>query len=112
MALVTFSDENMAGDIPQFEISKELLLSEYESNVDVLLESRNGKVVVVFQSWATDNYQYEVQEVFVSSDEIAIQDFYTELVRLIADKDIDLNFFCFDTWEEAFKYCIDLKEGL
>ena len=112
MAKITFSDVNQAGDIPTFDISKEKLLGKYTTIVSDMLYTREGKIVVCFQSWKDADYQNQHQDILVSKNDIQIEDFLITAVEDIEDKLIDFNFFCFDTYEDSFKYCIDLKEGL
>jgi len=112
MVKITFSDENMAGDIPTIEISKEKLLSAFYNEIDTLLENRNGKVIVCFQSIENVDYENEHFAFCISHDDIVISDFYDWQLKQINRENIHLNFFCFDTYEQAFGYCIDLKEGL
>jgi len=112
MAKITFSDENQAGDIPTFDISKEKLLGEYATIVNDMLYTREGMVVVCFQSWKDADYENQHQDILVSKNDIQIEDFLITAVEDIEDELIDFNFFCFDTYEDAFKYCIDLKEGV
>lgn len=112
MAKITFSDVNQAGDIPNFEITKNRLLDDFVTSLDDMMETREGKVVVCFQSWENADYEFQHQDFLVSSDEITISDFFENYIKNIDDNEIDFNFFCFDTYEDAFKYCIDLKEGL
>ena len=112
MAKVTFSDENIAGDIPTIELSKETILLDGYFDLENLLENRNGKIIVCFQTWKNCNYEHEHQDFLISNDDITTIHFYEKHIENIKDEDIHLNFFCFDTYEDAFKYCIDLKEGL
>jgi len=112
MAKITFSDEDIKGDIPTYEIGKRILLSDFNTDIDNLLETRNGKIVVSFQSWRNVDYENEHQEFFISENDLDILCHFNKWISDIEDDLIDYNFFCFNTWEEAFKYCIDLKEGL
>jgi len=112
MAKITFSDKNQAGDIPTFDIKKEELLNDYTTIFNDMLYTREGKIVVCFQSWKNAKYELQHQTFLISIDEILIEDFLENNIKDIKDEDIDFNFFCFHTYEDAFKYCIDLKEGL
>ena len=112
MAQITFSDENQAGDIPTFEISKEELQSEYVNKLSDMLDLREGKVVVCFQSWKNNKYENQHPSFLISNDDIDIENFIETQIKNITNEDIDFNFFCFDTYEDAFKYSIYLKEGL
>jgi len=112
MAKITFSDENQAGDIPAYEFKKEELTNDYSSIISDILESRNGKVIVSFQSWREADYELEHNDIHISNCEIESEENFLRYISLINCKEIDYAFFCFNTYEEAFKYCIDLKEGL
>lgn len=112
MAKITFSDENQAGDIPTFEIKKEELLGDKKTSLSDLLYTREGKVVVCFQNWENCDYENQYQDFLISKDDIQIEDFIIITIDGIDDHLINLNFFCFNTYEDAFGYCIDLKEGL
>jgi hypothetical protein len=112
MAQITFSDESEAGDIPTFEITKEEILDDYFTKVDDLLEYRNGKVIVCFQSWTNGEFQDAVQSIYITQNEEDATEYFFKYIELMECKEIDFNFFCFNTFEEAFNYCLNLKEGL
>ena len=112
MAKITFSDENQAGDIPTFEIKKEALLGEYATKVSDLLYTREGKIVVCFQNWEDSDYENQYQDFLVSKNDVQIEDFIITSIIDIDEDLINLNIFCFHTYEDAFGYCMDLKEGL
>lgn len=112
MAQITFSDELEAGDIPTFEITKEEIFNDYFTKVDDLLEFRNGKVIVCFQSWQNTEFQNAVQSIYVTENEDDASEYFFKYIQLMECNEIDFNFFCFNTFEEAFNYCTNLKEGL
>ena len=111
MIKITFSDEKQAGDIPTYEFNKEELFDGYKNNLQDLLELRNGKVIVCFQSWRDVPYESEHIDFFITNDDIQAW-VYLEKTKDDVGSDFDFNFFCFENYEEAFNYCIDLKEGL
>lgn len=112
MAKITFSDENQAGDIPTFEISKEKLLKQQTTEFNDMLYTREGRIVVCFQSWENEEYEMNHQSFLISFDDSEIETYFEQYIKDIEDKNIDFNFFCFNTYEDAFGYCMDLKEGL
>jgi hypothetical protein len=112
MAKITFSDENQAGDIPTFEITKNEILSGYHQPFHDLIDFRNGKIIVAFQSWKNEIYEYQHTSFLITDSDQDAFEFLENHIELIKDDEIDFNLFCFDTYEDAFKYCIDLKEGL
>jgi hypothetical protein len=112
MAQITFSDESQAGDIPTFEITKDEITDIYFTKVDDLLENRNGKVIVCFQSWSKSEFKDQVESIYITKEEFDATEYFFKYIDLMGCNEIDFNFFCFNTFEEALKYCIDLKEGL
>ena len=112
MAKITFSDENQAGDIPTYNIEKKDIFSDYRQPFNDLLDTRNGKVIVAFQTWENVKYENEHQSFCISNDDDTILEYFKNYCEFISCEQIRFNFFCFDTYEDAFKYCIDLKEGL
>ena len=112
MAKLTFSFSNQAGDIPTYEFTKEEIQSEYFNTITEQLELSEDKVFVCFQSWSTGIYSLEHQDFLISNSDIIVVQFFEKHIEHILDEDIKFNFFCFETYEDAFKYCISLKEGL
>ena len=112
MAKITFSDENQAGDIPTYELTKDYLFSEYLNSIHEQLDLRNGKVIVCFQSWKYVSYEDVHNEFLITENDADAYEYFEMYCRNISCEEINFNFFCFDTYEDAFKYCIDLKEGL
>jgi hypothetical protein len=112
MAKITFSDENQSGDIPTFEINKEELLDISTTKVNDLLYTREGKVVVCFQNWEDSEWENQYKDFLISENDIVIEDFIITSITNIPNDLINFNFFCFHKYEDAFGYCMDLKEGL
>ena len=112
MAKLTFSFSKQAGDIPTYKFTKEEIQSEYFNTISEQLELSDDKVFVCFQSWNTDIYNLEHRDFLISNCDIEAVSFFNNQIEYILDEDINFNFFCFKTYEDAFKYCIILKEGL
>ena len=112
MAKITISQSNQAGDIPTYGFSKEEIQSDYFTFLEDILEKSDDVVFVCFQSWNDAEYENEHQSILIThKDEDAIEFFFLQILNIRCE-DINFNFFCFENYEEAFKYCIDLKEGL
>jgi hypothetical protein len=110
MAQITISFSNTAGDIPVYEFTKQQL--QDSTFLEEQLNLSNDKVFVCFQSWKNEPYEFQnCTFIITSSIEDAIL-WYEDYIENINCKNIDFNFFGFKSFEEAFKYCIDLKEGL
>jgi len=113
MKNITFSDEDIAGDIPEYEITLKEINSEHKNFLQVLLNLRNGKVIICFQKWDIDEDDFnQFNEFLVSDCDVQIYEYYLKLINDCRFENVKANFFCFHTYEEAFRYLIDLKEGL
>ena len=112
MAKIKFSDECQAGEIPTYEFEKDEIFKDDFLEVENLLNYREGNIIVCFQSWRELKYEKEHPSIYVTRDAEEANDYFKFYSKRIDCKDVDFSFFCFDTYEEAFKYCIDLKEGL
>lgn len=113
MAKITTSDSDQAGDIPTYEISKQDILGEFQLAIHEFLDLRNGSVIVCFQSWKNaEDYKDEHKDFFITNDDVEAITYFENYIKDVFDEHIDFNFFCFNKYEEAFKYCILLKEGL
>lgn len=118
MAKITFSQSNQAGDIPTYEFTKEQIRN---SNFPLLDQLRlcDDKVFVCFPTIKSydlnpsEEHEREHPEFLITNEYQKALNYFNyyqlDFVDLI---DFHFNFFCFENYEEAFKYCIDLKEGL
>lgn len=108
---VTLCDLELHGlDIPNYEVNN---FRELEELVCHWLDTKREKTVFVcFQSWTTENYENEHQRILVTNvtEDITLDEL--SIISNISIIDVCLSIFEFKTYEEAFKYCIDLKEGL
>lgn len=108
---LTLCDWNEPNDVPQYEVSN---YNEVEDLIDHWLETKIDKttVFVCFQTWDDVDYENEVQSIKITHfhDDIVFvekQTFLSLPIHLL-----NYSIFEFENYEEAFKYCIDLKEGL
>lgn len=110
MAKITLSFSNTAGDIPTYDFTAFQLANS--SFLEEQLNLSDDKVFVCFQSWKNNTYELEHPTFLITS---SIEDallWYEDYIVNIECNSIDFNFFGFKTFEEAFVYCTDLKEGL
>lgn len=117
MAKLTFSFTNQAGDIPTYEFTIKEIDGPYFTFVDEQLDLCDDKVFVLFESFKDCEYNEEHQDFYITNDASqASMYFFENIVSSYIDNNIkeelNFNFFCFETYEDAFKYCISLKEGL
>jgi len=118
MAKLTFSFTNQAGDIPTYEFSKEEIRDEKFTFITEQLDLCEDKVFVCFNSFKdegknpSEDYRLKYQDFFITqnTDEAELYFYYYQ--ENCKDEDLNFNFFCFKTFKKAFKYCMDLKEGL
>ena len=109
---ITLCDANQIGDIHTIdEVNKQchdLIYAWLEPKED------NDNVFVFFFFWSdADMYKYEHSTFLISHRIDDIYEIVDSNIEGFADSDImHINIFEFETYEEAFKYCIDLKEGL
>ncbi len=110
MAKITLSFSNTAGDIPTYQFTKFQL--DNSTFLEEQLNLSNDKVFVCFQSWKNEIYELQNHTFLITS---SIEDailWYEDYIENINCNNIDFNFFGFESFEEAFEYCMDLKEGL
>ena len=106
MAKITLSFSKQAGDIPTYEFTKFQL--DNEDFIEEQLRLSDDNVFVCFQSWKNEPYELEHPTFLVSKNIDDCLEWFSEHITFITCKEIDFNFFCFETYEQAFKYCIDL----
>jgi hypothetical protein len=120
MVKLTFSFSNYAGDIPTYEFTEKQVLADDFVFIDEQLDLCDDKVFVLFRTIKEDNESYHL-DFFVTDDTFEANDFFFDYAIKAMHKpcnehrqtkDFNFNFFCFETYEEAFNYCKDLKEGM
>jgi len=115
MAKITFSQSNNAGDIPIYNYTLEQLKDDKFTDVYEMFANTDDKVFVCFISFSEIEdcpYQYEHPEFLITQDKISAEMYFNNFVTDMTEESFNFNFFCFENYEEAFKYCTDLKEGL
>ena len=112
MAKITISTSNQAGDIPTYEFTKNEIQDRYFVLIEEQLELSEDKVFVCFQSWKDCEIEDENPSFFISKDLFDVANYFKNHIKIINAQDINFNFFCFESYKEAFLYSIDLKEGL
>jgi len=116
MAKLTFSFSNQAGDIPTYEFTKEEINDNHFTFISDQLDLCDDKVFVCFPSFEEDgvnnheDYKLAHPSFYVTRFSDDAEMYFFSYQKDLAD--FNFSFFCFETYEEAFKYCIDLKEGL
>ena len=115
---ITLCDKIVIGDIPTYHAETTL---EADSLIAHWLENKNYKesVFVCFMSWRgleMEELRNEQSTFLVSHDWDDLTDFYQTKIELVGLGILDPDFFYFAIFEfpdyqEAFQYCIDLKEG-
>jgi hypothetical protein len=109
MAKVVFSDEHDSGEIFNLTVTKEEIFSKIFSD---FIETRNGSVMAIFQAWEDSEYEHQHMDFFITKDDELAENYILEYFKHVLDEHINLNIFCFDTYEDCFGYLTDLKEGL
>ena len=110
MATITISLSNTAGDIPTYNYSIEQILNDEAEWIIDALDLSNDKVFVCFNSWEDADYEHEHTEFLITNSDVDAYNYFINFTKTCSH--INFNFFCFENYEEAFGYCINLKEGL
>ena len=110
---VTLCDKVLIGDVPRYEFKDK---QEAINLVHHWLENKDfdKSVFVCFQNWRglpIKELRNEQRSFLVTHcwDEIACM--FEDYLEDINDDDFDFAIFEYGTYQEAFKYCIDLKES-
>jgi hypothetical protein len=119
MAKLTFSFSNQAGDIPTYEFTKEEIRDEHFLFISEQLELSDDKVFVCFPSFKgqgvdySEDYKKQHLSFYITNDTDDVEIYFFNYQENYGDyESMNFNFFGFKTYEDAFEYCIDLKEGL
>jgi hypothetical protein len=111
---ITIAKSKLDGDIPTYEFTESEVKSDHFIFLDDQIE--NEKVIVCFPSFddAKENKDWENEhpEFFIVKDPYEASRYYFNFIEEYQFAGINFNFFCFETFEEAFDYCKDLKEGM
>ena len=105
-----FSPKNLTGDIPVLSFED---VNELRKNAEIFVRTINfnESALVLFATKLDVDYRHEVETIVISSNLIVI-DAHIENWYFRKHSIKSINIFEFETYKEAFEYCIDLKEGL
>lgn len=110
---ITLCDKQLIGDIPRHTFDKRqeaidfiykwLLLKDFEKSVFVCFAS--------WGDWPNNNPRDEHNSILVSHSWHDITDFVESCLDIGSLLDIIFSIYEFDSYQDAFSYCIDLKES-
>jgi hypothetical protein len=114
MAKLTFSFSDQAGDIPTYKFTLNELRSTKFNFVEEQLNLCDDKVFVLFETFKDCDYSLEHLYFYITNESLHASAYFYDVVDnyYLLEQELNFNFFCFKTYQEAFKYCSDLKEGL
>ena len=110
MARITIAQSNQAGEVPSWEMKKKKLLKD--TLIEDILQLSDDRVFVCFQSWQDCKCDYEQPTFLITNNVEDALDFMEGFIHFIDDAEINFFFMGFENYEDAFKYCLDLKHGL
>jgi ABC-type polysaccharide/polyol phosphate transport system ATPase subunit len=115
MIKLTLCPKVLEGDIPSYEVENEeqaiKMVNDWVSNIKL-----TETVIVAFENFRgleIEQLRNEQTALMVSHDWADIID-YCEAIIMSPGQDrheTDLSLFAFENYQEALKYCIDLKES-
>ena len=113
MINITLCDKVLDGDVPQYKFDKK---DEAISFVYEWLREKDffESVFVVFESWRDldiEHLRNEQTSLLISHDWDSITDKLEADIETAEELGIDFCIFEFENYQEALKYCIDLKES-
>lgn len=119
---LTLCDKKLVGDIPtlNYDYSSDKYNQSYEDvceNIDTWfsLKESSKSVFVCFRTYKGldgDDLREEQDTFMVGHDIDQLKEFIEpQLIYDVLDECIDLAIFEFESYEDAFGYCKDLKEG-
>lgn len=109
MAKLTLCDWDVKGNTEYLINTKD----EFDDLVEHWFErKKDGFVFVCFQAWCNVDYEEEYTGIYVTHRKEDAEMYCYSEYDSIFRSDFNFSVFEFETYEEAFKYCIDLKEGL
>ena len=90
-------------------------LNEPQEIAEYWLDSKDlDSVFVCFRSFSGEPYELQNRTILVTNQHFEVSEF----IRMFTDVDpmpdeyVEISIFEFESFEEAFKYCTDLKQGL
>jgi len=121
MIKITIAFSGTAGDIPTYEFKDDEVNDTSFSFIQEQLDLSDDNVFVCFKTNIGlefdlgEDYKNEHTEFFITNDKEDAESYFYSIAEphlILRTDNLNFNFFCFENYEEAFKYCIDLKEGL
>ncbi len=110
---ITLCNKIFEGDIPIYEFdSKENAIRFIDGWVDS--KNLDESVLVCFQNWRElpiKKLRNEQRSFLVTHDDYEVSEYVENLFSSIPIDEIDFAIFEFENYQEAFKYCADLKES-
>lgn len=117
---LTLSRKNENGDIPTFTFQNlQIDLNQEYANVAqmklydwIKTIDFNNSVLVCFETFRVDrDFRNEVDTILVSNNWDEIVDFCENHLDCKYTNDVDFSIFEFESYKDAFEYCIDLRES-
>lgn len=115
MMNITLCNKVLIGDVPQYSFNSK---KEALELIEHWLVNKNFQksVFVCFQTWERGNLlgedaREDHHSILVSHSESEILSMVQLYFSELDNENIDFAIFEFSSYEESFKYCIDLKEG-
>ncbi|MBS3739713.1 MAG: hypothetical protein KGY51_12100 [Psychroflexus sp.] len=110
---ITLCDKVLGGDIPEHYFRSK---DEAIDFIGKWVDSKNldESVLVCFQNWGDckpKELRNEQRSFLVTHDDYEAIEYVENLISSISIDDIGIAIFEFENYQEAFKYCIDLKES-
>lgn len=110
MAKLTLSLLYQVGDIPTIEFIDEDEFDYYLSYVHRAIDV-NSSVFVCFNAYEWRNHENRYTSFLITKNANEVIERASNINKHEHFSSKDFNIFCFKNYEEAFKYCSDLKEG-
>jgi len=118
---ITLCDKKIIGDVPSYEVTKEKDLWDL---IHHWLETKDfdKSVFVCFETFIGEYFEdiQEIKSIFVSSNRSDLSYYISELylpddfmiVNGYLNNEVTrFSIFEFETYKDAFNYCLELKEG-
>ena len=102
--------DNKGRDIPTYDVESPKIVKQL---IKHWAKNKKDSVFVCY-NWYNMEFQYQVPEFHIVMDAkiFSPKKYLGDLKDKRSIYLLDFNIFEFKSWEEAFNYCLDLKEGL
>ena len=113
---ITMSFSNQAGDIPVYSFDVSEILKPDFCLIQDNLDTCDDSVFVCFPvdkiSLQNEDYKFVHNDFFITNCSEEAYIYFENFVTLYNKSEaFDFCFFCFQSYQEAFEYCLELKEG-